>query len=29
MGGALAARNFYTRMSGKDYKAFVDWLATK
>ena len=29
MGGALAARNFYSRMSGKDYKAFVDWLATK
>ncbi len=29
MGGALAARSFYTRMSGKDYKAFVDWLATQ
>jgi cytochrome c2 len=29
MGGALAARDFYTRMSGKDYKAFVDWLSTK
>jgi cytochrome c2 len=29
MGGALAARNFYSRMSGKDHKAFVDWLATK
>jgi len=29
MEGALAARDFYTRMSGKDYKAFVDWLASK
>jgi hypothetical protein len=29
MGGALAARNFYSRMTGKDHKAFVDWLATK
>jgi cytochrome c2 len=29
MEGALAARDFYTRMSGKDYQAFVDWLSAK
>lgn len=29
MEGAIAARDFYTRMSGKDYQAFVDWLSTK
>ena len=29
MEGAIAARDFYSRMSGKDYKAFVDWLSTK
>jgi len=29
MEGALAARDFYSRMSGKDYQAFVDWLSNK
>jgi len=29
MEGAIAARDFYSRMSGKDYQAFVDWLSTK
>jgi cytochrome c2 len=29
MEGAIAARDFYSRMSGKDYKAFVEWLSAK
>jgi cytochrome c2 len=29
MEGSIAARDFYSRMSGKDYKAFVDWLSAK
>jgi len=29
MEGAIAARDFYSRMTGKDYQAFVDWLSTK
>lgn len=29
MEGAIAARDFYSRMNGKNYQAFVDWLSTK